>query len=137
MPETRSAHLHWQRNMEFIGHGTHPVTAGMTVDGDGNTGPSPMIALLLACAGCSASDVVSILEKMRVELSELTVDITGTRRDEAPKRYVRIQFRFRMGGAGMTREKAQRAVDLSLEKYCSVVHSLASDIAITSEIEIV
>ncbi len=137
MPETRFVQLQWRQKLEFSGHGTHPTTPGMVIDGDGNAGPSPMLALLLACAGCSASDVVLILEKMRVKLEQLTVDVTGTRRDEEPKRYVRIQFTFRLRGAGMTREKAERAVHLSLEKYCSVVHSLASDIEIGSEIEFV
>lgn len=137
MPETRSVQLQWRQNLEFSGHGTHPTTPAMAIDSDGNAGPSPMLVLLLACAGCSASDVVLILEKMRVKLEQLTVDVTGTRRDEEPKRYVRIQFIFLLRGAGMTREKAERAVHLSLEKYCSVVHSLASDIEIGSEIEFV
>jgi putative redox protein len=89
---------------------------------------------LLAAAGCSGSDVVSILAKMRVDLRRCEVEVRGVRRDEEPRRYVAIRFRFTLAGAGLDRAKAERAVDLSLEKYCSVIHSLAPDIAVDREI---
>ena len=71
---------------------------------------------------------------MRVELRGLTIDVTGTRREEQPRRYVALHFRFRLSGAGLDRSRAQRAIDLSLEKYCSVVHTLAPDLALTHEL---
>jgi putative redox protein len=93
-----------------------------------------MITLLLAAAGCSGSDVVSILAKMRVDLRRCEVEVRGVRRDQEPRRYVAIRFRFTLAGTGLDRAKAERAVDLSLEKYCSVIHSLAPDIAVDREI---
>ncbi len=96
-----------------------------------------MLALLLAAAGCSAADVVVILKKMRVELTQLTVEVLGTRRDEEPRRYTEITFRFRAGGSKLGREQLERAVALSLEKYCSVVHSLAADIDVRHEVALV
>jgi putative redox protein len=135
MPSTRTVRLTWSgTGMRFAGGGTTPASPPIVVDGDGSEGPSPMQTLLLAAAGCAGSDVVSILGKMRVELRDLVVEVTGLRRDEEPRRYVEIAFRFAMAGEGLDRAKAERAVRLSLEKYCSVVHSLAPDITVRHEI---
>lgn len=137
MPETRSVQLEWTgEGMRFTGRGLHPGTPPIDIDGDGRTGPSPMLALLLACAGCSAADVVEILRKMRVHLTHMSVEVEGKRRGEPPRRYTAIRYRYRLSGEGLDRAKAERAIALSLEKYCSVVHSLASDIAIEHDIEI-
>jgi putative redox protein len=95
-----------------------------------------MQVLLLACASCTGADVVLILQKMRVRLTTLEIEVEGTRRDEEPRRYVALRFRFRLAGGGLDLGKAERAVSLSLEKYCSVVHSLAPDVGITHDIEI-
>ena len=122
--------------MRFTGRGTDPESPAVTIDGDGEAGPSPMQALLLAVAGCSGADVVDVLGKMRVSLTALSVEVTGTRAEQHPKRYAAISFRYRMEGEGLEREKAERAVGLSLDKYCSVVHSLAGDIDVSHEIEL-
>jgi putative redox protein len=90
-----------------------------------------MLTLLLAAAACTGSDVVVILRKMRVTLRELRIEAAGTRREEEPRRYIALHLDYRLGGEGLDENKARRAIGLSLEKYCSVVHSLAPDIAIT------
>lgn len=137
MPELRSVRLEWAgEGLRFTGRGTEPETPPIDLDGDSQTGPSPMIALLLACASCSGADVVEILQKMRVRLTRLTVEVHGTRRDDFPRRYTAIRYRYRLSGDGLDRAKAERAVSLSLEKYCSVVHSLARDITIDTDIEL-
>lgn len=123
--------------MRFEGGGTEPASPPIVIDGDGADGPSPMLTLLLAAAGCTGSDVVSILQKMRVELETLTIDVTGTRRDEEPRRYIALKFHFTIGGTGLDAGKAERAVSLSLDKYCSVVHSMNPDIAVEHAIELV
>ena len=138
MPQQRAVRLEWSGDrLRFTGGGTDPQTPPITIDGDGNEGPSPMLALLLAAAGCSAADVVVILKKMRVDLAHLSVEVRGTRRDEEPRRYTDITFRFRAGGSNLGRDQLERAVELSLGKYCSVVHSLAADIEVRHEIELV
>jgi putative redox protein len=96
-----------------------------------------MVSLLLAAAGCTGSDVVLILEKMRVPFSGLQIDVSGVRREEEPRRYLSIHFEYRIAGPGVDAGKARRAIDLSLEKYCSVIHSLAPDIAITYALALV
>jgi putative redox protein len=90
-----------------------------------------MLTLLLAGGSCSGSDVVAILQKMRVQLREVRINVTGVRRAQEPRRYVSIHFDYHLAGEGLDQAKATRAIDLSLQKYCSVVHSLAPDIAIT------
>jgi putative redox protein len=93
-----------------------------------------MVTLLLAAAGCSGADVVSILEKMRAGLTSLRIEVMGTRREALPRRYAAIHFVFHLSGGALDESRARRAIDLSLEKYCSVVHSLAPDIAITYDV---
>jgi len=95
-----------------------------------------MDALLIACAGCAGADVVSILKKMKVNLESVSVEITGERRAEHPKRYTTLRYLFRFAGAGLDRAKAERAVTLSLDKYCSVLHSLNPDIQLDHAIEL-
>jgi putative redox protein len=128
-PETKRASLTWQQDLRFLG--TAPGTPAITIDGDNVVGPGPMLALLLAAAACSGSDVVLILQKMREKLRDLRIDVAGIRREEEPRRYVAIHLDYRVGGEGLDPSKVCRAIDLSLEKYCSVIHSLAPDIAIT------
>jgi putative redox protein len=135
MPFERAVRLTWSgTGMRFSGEGTDPASPPILVDGDGQTGPGPMQVLLIAAACCSGSDVVSILVKMRVTLRRFAVDVVGTRRDEEPRRYIALRFRFALDGEGLDQAKAERAVGLSLEKYCSVIHSLAPDITISHEI---
>jgi len=135
MPFERAVRLTWSgTGLRFSGAGTDPASPAVAVDGDGETGPGPMQVLLIAAAGCTGSDVVLILGKMRVVLRHFALDVTGTRRDEEPRRYIAIHFRFTLAGDGLDQAKAARAVELSLQKYCSVVHSLAPDIGISHEI---
>jgi putative redox protein len=95
-----------------------------------------MLSLLLAAASCSAADVVVILTKMRVKLKSLRVEVEGTRREEEPRRYTSLHFTFRLTGEQLDVQKAEHAVKLSLDKYCSVVHSLAPDITVAYGIDV-
>ena len=125
--EIKHIALDWERGMIF--RGGAPDGPSVIIDGDNVQAPGPMLTLLLAAASCTGSDVVMILEKMRVELRQLRIEVHGTRREEAPRRYTAIRFEFRLAGGGLDEAKARRAIDLSLEKYCSVVASLAPDTA--------
>jgi putative redox protein len=131
----RVVRLDWLgKGMRFRAVGIEPATPAVELDGDGKSGPSPMITLLFAAGACSASDVVSILEKMRVQLAQVSVEVRGQRREEEPRRYVAVHYRYLISGDGIEQAQAERAVTLSLEKYCSVVHSLAPDIKVTHEV---
>jgi putative redox protein len=134
VPDVKRVAIDWQRRgmvFQTDADGKKPVL----IDG-GSTGegPSPVEALLHALAACTASDVVSILEKKRVPVQDLRVEVTGTRRDEYPRRYIAIKLTFDVRAAGATEQGVRQAIDLSLEKYCSVSHSLNPDIPLTYEL---
>ena len=127
--ETKRVALTWSEGLVFKGgEAGGPQTA---VDGDNRTAPGPMVTLLLAAAACSGSDIVSILEKMRVKLLECRIEVAGERAETEPRRYTAIHLDYHLRGDGLDEAKASRAIDLSIRKYCSVLHSLAPDISIT------
>lgn len=131
---TAEVSVRWTEQLQFEGGpvGRPPVL----VDGDARAATSPVELLLVAAATCSAADVVVILQKQRVRLAGLEVAVRGTRRETEPRRYTAIAFHFTIRGEGADATKARRAVDLSIEKYCSVVASLAPDISITYDITV-
>lgn len=131
-PNLRHGHLDWTSGMSFTAHA--PGGPAIVLDGHGAEGPGPMVGLLLAAGACSGSDVVSILEKMQVTLKKFSIDVTGRRNEDYPRRYNQLTMTFRLAGEGLTDAKAKRAVELSVEKYCSVVLSLNPDIPITTEV---
>ncbi len=127
--EIKTATLTWQGRLVFAGGAPGGPTT--TIDGDNAAAPGPMLTLLLAAAACSGADVVVILKKMRVTLAELRIDASGVRREEEPRRYTGLHLVYHLRGEGLDEGKASRAIELSVAKYCSVIHSLAPDIRIT------
>ena len=130
----RDLTVRWREGLLFEGGAAGKPT--IAVDGDGQAATSPVELLLLAAATCSGADVVSILEKQRVQLRTLEMSMSGTRRAEHPRRYTSIRFRFSISGSGVDETKARRAIDLSIEKYCSVLASLAPDIDVAYDLTI-
>ncbi len=107
------------------------------IDGDGRTAYSPVQALLLSLAGCTAADVVDIVTRMRVPLSELEVTVGGERNAEPPRYFKTIHMRYvARGVAAADREKLERAIQLSMEKYCSVITTIRRDTPVTHDYEI-
>jgi putative redox protein len=101
-------------------------------DGAAETGQSPADALLSALATCSAVDVVDILAKRRTPAERLTVDVRGERREEHPRRFMHLELRFTVDGAGIEAVHVERAIGLAFEKYCSVAATLAPDITVNA-----
>lgn len=133
-PLVKTVTLKWSgEGMRFDG-GPEGVP-GTVVDGGGKAGPSPMDHLLLGAAGCMGVDVVDILAKGRVSLRGLEVEVTGTRAPQPPRRFTSIGMTFRVSGlAAADLPKVERAVKLSRETYCSVLHSLRPDLELSFEI---
>lgn len=129
MKETKRATMVWSGGLVF--KGGEPDGPQTVVDGDNAAAPGPMVTLLLAAASCTGSDVVSILEKMRVTVREVRIDVSGERREAEPRRYTSIRLDYHLRGDGLDEARAARAIELSVQKYCSVLHSLAPDISIT------
>ncbi len=130
---TREVSVEWQgEGLVFEGRaGTRPP---VVVDGDTQRALSPMELVLLAAGTCAGADIVHILTKQRVVLRRLAIAMSGTRRETEPRRYLAIHYRFTVEGEGADDAKVRRAVDLSLEKYCSVVASLAPDTQVTYDV---
>ena len=83
-------------------------------------GPSPMQAALLAVMGCTASDIVWILNKQRVPFAKLEIDGEAERAKEEPRVFTKIHLHYRVFGNDVKESAVKRAIDLSTEKYCSV-----------------
>jgi putative redox protein len=132
--KTANVSVRWRNQLVFEGSGAGQPP--IVVDGDTRVATSPVQLLLVACASCTGTDVVEILEKMRVVLRTLEIEVEGARREDYPRRFTAIHFRFRVGGERVDEAKMRRAVDLSLEKYCSVMASLAPDIRVTYDLTI-
>ena len=104
--------------------------AEQIIDGKAQDGFRPMESLLNALASCAALDLVHILKKQRQEYTGLKIEVLGTRPDEGnSKPFKEIVLHFKLEG-NLDKNKVERAVELSVEKYCSVGASLAADINI-------
>ena len=124
----------WQGGLRFEATGKAGVP--VLVDGDGEAAITPVEALAVSLAGCMGADVVDILGKMRVALDTLTVAVEGDRRPEPPRRYTALRLVF--GATGVPdadADKLQRAVDLSRDRYCSVLHTLSPDLDVSIRLE--
>ena len=132
--ETKQIVLSWLGDLRF--EGGEPGGPTTLVDGDNRKAPGPMLTLLLAAASCSGADVVSILDKMRISVRAFRIEASGTRHEQEPRRYVALHLVYYLDGEGLDQTKARRAIDLSIQKYCSVMHSLAPDIPITYDLKL-
>jgi len=128
--------LKWLENMSFesevMGHKIR-IDAGEESGGN-DSGMRPKPLMLLALAGCTGMDVVSILKKMRVEYDDLTISVEANMREEAPKYYDQMKVIYHFVGKNLPKDKIERAVQLSDEQYCGVSALYKKAIPLTSEI---
>jgi putative redox protein len=116
----------------FTGHS--PTGPTVAIDGNRLQGTSPMVLLLHAEAGCTGIDVVAMLEKMRQTVKSLRIEVTGEKGEgEYPRIWEKIHLRYLIGG-DVELEKAEKAVQLSMSKYCSVSAMLGKAADISYEI---
>ena len=126
--------------MSFIGEsgsGHAVVMDGAPEAGGRNLGPRPMEMLLMGTGGCSAFDVVLILQKARQKVSDCQVQLQATRAETDPKVFTAIHFHFIVSGQGLSESVVERAVKLSHEKYCSASIMLSQVAQITHSVEII
>jgi putative redox protein len=109
-------------------HGSVDLASGLDEPGNGVT---PMELLATALGGCTAMDVVSILVKMRQPLESFSVEVSGERAEEHPKRFTSLEVVYRLKG-DLDERKVERAISLSEERYCSVEATLRPALPITS-----
>lgn len=99
-----------------------------------NRGPKPKPLMLVALAGCTGMDVISILQKMRVDIKKYSVRVEGELTEEHPKHYTKMKVIYEFAGKDIPMDKLQKAVTLSEEKYCGVRAVYSKTMEVTSEI---
>jgi len=128
--------LAWKKGMAFE---TELYGHKLTVDADqsngGNDlGPRPKALMLVALAGCTGMDVVSILAKMRVEIADLNVKVEGEMTEEHPKHFTSLHIIYEFWGNELPLDKLEKTVSMSDEKYCGVSATLKKGIPVTHSI---
>ncbi|RPI28924.1 MAG: OsmC family peroxiredoxin [Acidobacteria bacterium] len=125
--------LKWDDRERF--HVQSPSGARAVLDGERQVALSPMETLLSALCGCLATDVARILRKMRLPFTALSVSASGEQNPGIPKYFKRISIRFSVKGE-VPLDRLDHAVELSKKAYCSVFHTLRSDIEINHTVEV-
>ena len=123
-------------DLAWTGQLTFAARAGAhkwVLDGRNEAGPSPVVTLASALAGCMAVDIVHILTRGRFDVGSFSTRLTGRRAGSEPRRFVAIELSFAIETTA-PREQIDRAIALSREKYCSVWHSLRQDIELTTSV---
>jgi len=121
----------WEGAMRF--RGGRPGGPEMMVDGDSEAAASPVDALVVAMASCTAIDVVDYLEKRRTPASSLAVRVRFSRAPTPPRRLTEARLEFSVA-SDSSREHVERAIQLSFEKYCSVANSLDPNVPLSWEL---
>lgn len=130
-----AARVKWIEGNTYLGTDVNGRAAVMTGGADG-PGVSPMQMLLLGLGGCTMVDVISILQKQRQPLTDLEIEIDGQRAAELPRPWETIHLHYIVTGAGLDPHKVERAIDLSVEKYCGAHATLSGVAKITHDFEI-
>jgi len=109
----------------------------LETDAERASAATPMELLLIGLGGCTAVDVISILKKKRERVTGYRVEVLGTRRDEHPRAFTRMELRHVLRGRGLSEAAVARAIELSETKYCSVAATLRPGVEIVTTYEIV
>jgi putative redox protein len=134
------ARIKWVEGRTFVGESGsgHKLVLGTAFGPEGNTpGPSPMELVLIGAGGCSAYDVVHILEKGREAVEDCVVELEADRAETEPRVFTRIHMHFVVKGRGLSQDKVRRAIDLSVEKYCSATAMLGKTAAISHDFDVI
>lgn len=135
-----TAEIKWIEGHQFVaeaGSG-HAIVLDVATGADKRaTGPTPMDLMLMGTAGCSAMDIAYILgERMRADLTDLTVSAEADRADKQPKVFTAVRLTYRLRGSNLKEKDVVRAITLSLTKYCSASIMLERTAAVTARYEI-
>jgi putative redox protein len=131
-PEPLVVDLLWEGERRFR---ARSGDVEIVLDSPPTGGPTPVQALGFGIAGCMAMDVADIVRKGRLDLKGLRVHLVAQRSAEHPKRLLAVDIRFTFQG-DVPADRAERAIQLSRERYCSVWHSLRQDIELTTSFEV-
>lgn len=137
MSNTKSTTVHHLVGKRFVGK--TPDGMQVMIDGEetAKTGMNPMELLLNAVGACAAFDVVTMINKRRLDLVSYRIELEGDRADGVPAYYTSIRARHVIDAPGLSAKMAERFVGLATDKYCSVASSLNPEMSITYEVELV
>tara|TARA_B100000686_G_scaffold205766_1_gene212606 strand:+ start:2851 stop:3279 length:429 start_codon:yes stop_codon:yes gene_type:complete len=131
--------IKWKGGVSFLGesgNGHSVLMDGAPAIGGRDLGLRPMEMLLMGAGGCTALDVVMILKKGRQEILDCKVDIEAERAKKEPKVFTQIHYHFILTGKNLKTQKVERAINLSIEKYCSASIMLGKTAIISHDYEI-
>ena len=134
------ARIKWVEGRTFVGESGsgHKIVLGTAHGPEGRSpGPSAMELVLIGMGGCSAYDVVHILEKGREAIEDVSVALDADRAEQDPKVFTRVHMHFVVKGRRLAPEKVERAIALSVEKYCSASAMIGKTASITHDYEVV
>lgn len=133
---THEVSINWLDGVAFKSEGDgHSITIDAPFEAGGqNKGIRPKMLLLASLGGCTAVDVVLILQKMKVKLTNMRIMVEGKLTEEHPKVYESIVVKYHFSGEDLDITKLQKAIDLSQEKYCGVTAMLRNSVKISSQI---
>ncbi len=126
--------------MQFVGaadSGHAIVMDAPASSSGGNTGSRPMELLLMAFGGCSGMDVISILRKKKQNVSKFETNVEGEMAEDYPHMYTALHIEYVVTGKNISEEAVKRAIELSLDKYCSVGATLGKAAKITHSYKII
>ncbi|MFW6275400.1 MAG: OsmC family protein [bacterium] len=134
----KQIHLDWVEKMEFRADiDGHKVTIDAPAENGGNdNGARPKPFMMVALAGCTGMDVVSILKKMKVDVKGLSITVEGDMEEEPPKAFTSMHVLYTFKGSNLPMDKLEKAVKLSEEKYCGVSAVLKKALNLTYEIKV-
>src|SRR5688572_348153 len=137
MSATTKATIRFVDDDLFVG--TTPSGHAFVLDTDSqrSSAPSPVELLLVALGSCTATDVASILKKKRQRVTSYTIEVSGERRADYPRRYTSMNVRHIITGTGISRKAVAHAIELSETKYCSVAATLRPQVEIQTTFEII
>jgi len=134
------AKVKYTGGLQFVGQADsgHAIVMDGDADAGGNnTGLRPMELLLIGVGGCSGMDVVSILKKKREKVTDVEINVNGKKAEAYPQKFTDIDIEFVVKGKNLSEEAVKRAVQLSMDKYCSVKATLEGTARITYRYNIV
>ena len=126
---TTRATLTWSRELIFAGR--TPQGYELDFDADAQWGCKPTESLLLSLGGCMAIDILSILRKMRLEVTACRIELTGERNPVPPQYFRSVEMVFHLTGKNLDPRRIDRAIALSRQTYCSVYNSLRPDLELS------
>jgi len=129
----------WLNNMAFEAEANgHKIILDAEPEvGGENRGPRPKPFMLAAIGGCTAMDIISILQKMRVEIEKFNVHVEGDLTEEHPKQYYKMHVIYEFTGKNLPIDKLKKAVKLSEDRYCGVSAVYKKVMELTSEIKVI